>query len=72
MELVAARCVRTVTGLGGVQFWISQPVLLAVGLAGAHQGELGDDANNPTYILNKPRVGYRMAKGDAPGSETGP
>ena len=25
--------------------------------------KLGDDANNPTYILNEPRVGYRMAKG---------
>ena len=24
--------------------------------------KLGDDANNPTYILNEPRVGYRMAK----------
>ena len=23
--------------------------------------KLGDDANNPTYILNEPRVGYRMA-----------
>ena len=23
----------------------------------------GDDANNPTYILNESRVGYRMAKG---------
>ena len=23
-----------------------------------------DDANNPTYILNEPRVGYRMAKGE--------
>ena len=28
--------------------------------------KLGDDANNPTYILNEPRVGYRMAKGEAP------
>ena len=34
--------------------------------------KLGDDANNPTYILNEPSVGYRMAKGDAPGPETGP
>ena len=25
--------------------------------------KLGDDANNPTYILNEPRVGYRMPKG---------
>ena len=24
---------------------------------------LGDDANNPTNILNEPRVGYRMEKG---------
>ena len=30
--------------------------------------KLGDDANNPTYILNEPRVGYRMAKGG--GDET--
>ena len=34
--------------------------------------KLGDDANNPTYILNEPSVGYRMAKGDATGPETGP
>ena len=34
--------------------------------------KLGDNANNPTYILNEPRVGYRMAKGDASGPETGP
>ena len=26
--------------------------------------KLGDDANNPTYILTEPRVGYRMPKGD--------
>ena len=26
--------------------------------------KLGDDANNPTYILNEPSVGYRMAKGE--------
>ena len=25
--------------------------------------KLGDDANNPTYILNEPRVGYRMERG---------
>ena len=30
--------------------------------------KLGDDANNPTYILNEPRVGYRMAKGEARGT----
>ena len=29
--------------------------------------KLGDDANNPTYILNEPRVGYRMEKGEAAG-----
>ena len=28
--------------------------------------KLGDDANNPTYILNEPRVGYRMEKGEMP------
>ena len=26
--------------------------------------KLGDDANNPTYILNEPRVGYRMPKAE--------
>ena len=26
--------------------------------------KLGDDANNPIYILNEPRVGYRMTKGE--------
>ena len=26
--------------------------------------KLGDDANSPTYILNEPRVGYRMEKGE--------
>ena len=26
--------------------------------------KLGDDANNPTYILNEPRVGYRMPRGE--------
>ena len=26
--------------------------------------KLGDDATNPTYILNEPRVGYRMEKGE--------
>ena len=34
--------------------------------------KLGDDANNPTYILNEPSVGYRMEKGDAAGPETEP
>ncbi len=34
--------------------------------------KLGDNANNPTYILNEPRVGYRMAKGEATEPETGP
>ena len=28
--------------------------------------KLGDDADNPTYIFNEPRVGYRMPKGEAP------
>ena len=26
--------------------------------------KLGDDADNPAYILNEPRVGYRMPKGE--------
>ena len=29
--------------------------------------KLGDDANNPTYILTEPRVGYRMAEAERPG-----
>ena len=32
--------------------------------------KLGDDANNPTYILNEPRVGYRMEKGETLERET--
>ena len=24
--------------------------------------KLGDDVENPTYIFNEPRLGYRMAK----------
>ena len=31
--------------------------------------KLGDDADNPTYIFNEPRVGYRMAKGQGSGTE---
>ena len=31
--------------------------------------KLGDDANNPTYILTEPSVGYRMAKGEGPEQE---
>ena len=31
--------------------------------------KLGDDANNPTYILNEPRVGYRMPRGETQGGE---
>ena len=31
--------------------------------------KLGDDANNPTYILNEPRVGYRMEKGEEQGGD---
>ena len=34
------------------------------------RGKLGDDAGNPTYIFNEPRVGYRMPEGEAPGAET--
>ena len=33
--------------------------------------KLGDDANNPTYILNEPRVGYRMEKGETQEQEDG-
>ena len=31
--------------------------------------KLGDDANNPTYIFNEPRVGYRMPRGETPEGE---
>jgi len=31
--------------------------------------KLGEDADRPTYIFNEPRVGYRMAKPEQPGSE---
>ena len=27
--------------------------------------KVGDDVSNPTYIFNKPRVGYNMPKGEA-------
>ena len=33
--------------------------------------KLGDDANNPTYIFNEPRVGYRMPKGETTDREEG-
>ena len=33
------------------------------------RGKLGDDAGNPTYIFNEPRVGYRMPEGEVPGPE---
>ena len=33
--------------------------------------KLGDDANNPTYILNEPSVGYRMEKGEEAGTGEG-
>ncbi len=29
--------------------------------------ELGDDGENPTYILTEPRVGYRMGQAGNPG-----
>ncbi len=31
--------------------------------------KLGDDAANPTYIFTEPRVGYRMARGEAVGEQ---
>ena len=33
--------------------------------------KLGDDADNPTYILTELRVGYRMAKGETQEQEDG-
>ena len=35
------------------------------------RGKLGDDASNPTYIFNEPRVGYRMPEGEKQGQEEG-
>ena len=32
--------------------------------------KLGDDANNPAYIFNEPRIGYPMAKAEEPGDAT--
>ena len=34
--------------------------------------KLGDDADNPTYIFNEPRVGYRMPKGETKEQEAEP
>ena len=34
--------------------------------------KLGDDAEQPTYILTEPRVGYRMPKGEGQRSESLP
>ena len=31
--------------------------------------KLGDDADNPSYIFNKPCVGYRMEKDETPEPE---
>ena len=31
--------------------------------------KLGDDSENPAYIFTEIRVGYRMPKGEAQGSE---
>ena len=33
------------------------------------RGKLGDDAGNPTYIFNEPRVGYRMPEAETPEPE---
>ena len=30
------------------------------------RGKLGDDAENPTYIFNEPRIGYRLGEGREP------
>ena len=32
---------------------------------------LGDDANNPIYLLTVPRVGYKMAEGGDAGARGG-
>ena len=33
------------------------------------RGKLGDDAGNPAYIFNEPRVGYRMPEAETPEPE---
>ena len=33
---------------------------------------LGDDTENPAYIVTESRAGYHMAKGETTGPETGP
>ena len=33
------------------------------------RGKLGEDAENPTYIFNEPRIGYRLGHADQPDSE---
>ena len=32
--------------------------------------KLGDDAENPTYVFNEPRVGYRLGEGETMETET--
>ena len=34
------------------------------------RGKLRDDAENPTYIFNEPRVGYRLGDGETAETET--
>ena len=36
------------------------------------RGKLGDDVENPTYIFNEPRIGYRLGEGRERVEETGP
>ena len=33
------------------------------------RGKLGEDAENPTYIFNEPRIGYRLGEGEGPGHD---
>ena len=36
-----------------------------------HRHKLGEDKGCPKYVFAEPRVGYRMAKGETAGPETG-
>ena len=35
------------------------------------RSNLGEDANKPMHLFNKPRVGYRMSNGEAEEPERG-
>lgn len=59
---------RLLTGAIGLAAHSCRPGAVRT-VAGNIRRKLGDDGNDPTYIFNEPRVGYRMPKGK-PGSRT--